>query len=88
ANGLFAALVGYLTAAFFLTRTYNPVLFFLLGMGVGLVRWVESRQPTPAPAPLVGISIRDLRLSAILSMVSIPAIWILIRTYWKLSGAA
>ena len=88
ANGLFAALVGYLTAAFFLTRTYNPVLFFLLGMGVGLVRWVESRQPTPTPSPVVGVSIRDLRLSAILSMVSIPAIWILIRTYWKLSGAA
>jgi putative inorganic carbon (hco3(-)) transporter len=28
ANGLFAAQVGYLTSAFFLTRTYNPVLFF------------------------------------------------------------
>jgi len=86
ANGLFAALVGYLTASFFLTRTYNPVLFFLLGMGVGLVRWVESRQSTPTP--LVEVSVRDIRRSVILATVSIPAIWILIRAYWALSGGA
>jgi hypothetical protein len=78
--------VGYLTASFFLTRTYNPVLFFLLGMGVGLVRWVESRQSTPTP--LVEVSIRDIRRSVILATVSIPAIWILIRAYWALSGGA
>ena len=85
ANGLFAAQVGYLTAAFFLTRTYNPVLFFLLGMGVGLLRWIESQEQ--APSPLVEVSARDLRRSVILALVSIPAIWILIREYWAMSGA-
>jgi len=85
ANGLFAAQVGYLTSAFFLTRTYNPVLFFLLGMGVGLVRYVENQDPTLAP--LVNVSIRELRQSAIFAVLSIPVIWVLIRIYWVASGA-
>lgn len=90
ANGLFAALVGYLTAAFFLTRTYNPVLFFLLGMGVGLVRWIkdQEQQQGQVPHPLAEVTVHDLRQSVLIAMVSIPAIWILIRAYWKLSGAA
>ncbi|HVM62391.1 MAG TPA: O-antigen ligase family protein [Verrucomicrobiae bacterium] len=83
ANGLFAAQVGYLTAAFFLTRTYNPVLFFLLGMGLALVRWVEINRP--AAAPLVQVSTRDLRHSAIYALTSIPLIWLIIRTYWAAS---
>jgi O-antigen ligase len=85
ANGLFAAQVGYLTAAFFLTRTYNPVLFFLLGMGFGLIRWVEIQQP--AAAPLVQISMRDMRQSAIYALASIPLIWLIIRAYWAVSGS-
>jgi hypothetical protein len=85
ANGLFAAQVGYLTAAFFLTRTYNPVLFFLLGMGLGLIRWVETQQP--GPSPLVRISTRDVRQSVIYALVSIPAIWLIIRAYWAVSGS-
>jgi O-antigen ligase len=85
ANGLFAAQVGYLTAAFFLTRTYNPVLFFLLGMGLGLVRWVETQQP--GPSPVVQISARDVRQSAIYAVASIPAIWLIIRAYWAVSGS-
>ena len=84
ANGLFAAQVGYLTAAFFLTRTYNPILFFLLGMGVGLVRWIESQEQTPSS--LVEVKNRDLVQCAVLALVSIPAIWILIRAYWAISG--
>jgi hypothetical protein len=86
ASGLFAAQVGYLTAAFFLTRTYNPVLFFLLGMGVGLVRWIESQEQTPSP--LVEVKARDLGQCAVLALVSIPAIWIVIRAYWAISGAS
>jgi O-antigen ligase len=85
ANGLFAAQVGYLTAAFFLTRTYNPVLFFLLGMGLGLIRWVEIQQPTAAP--LVRISTRDMRQSALYALASIPLIWLIIRAYWAVSGS-
>jgi O-antigen ligase len=85
ANGLFAAQVGYLTAAFFLTRTYNPVLFFLLGMGFGLIRWVESQQS--GPPPLTQISTRDLTLSTICALASVPAIWLIIRAYSAISGA-
>jgi O-antigen ligase/polysaccharide polymerase Wzy-like membrane protein len=85
ANGLFAAQVGYLTAAFFLTRTYNPVLFFLLGMGLGLIRWVETQQASPSP--LTQISTREVRQSAIYAVASIPVIWLIIRAYWAVSGS-
>jgi O-antigen ligase len=85
ANGLFAAQVGYLTAAFFLTRTYNPVLFFLLGMGLGLIRWVQTQQP--GPSPVAQISARDVRQTAVYAVVSIPVIWLIIRTYWAVSGS-
>lgn len=85
ANGLFAAQVGYLTAAFFLTRTYNPVLFFLLGMGLGLIRWVETQQA--GPSPLAQISARDVRQSALYAAGSIPIIWLIIRAYWAVSGS-
>ncbi|MGO9245441.1 MAG: O-antigen ligase family protein [Verrucomicrobiia bacterium] len=85
ANGLFAAQVGYLTAAFFLTRTYNPVLFFLLGIGLGLIRWVETQQADSSP--LVQVSSRDVRQSVIYALVSIPAIWLIIRAYWAVSGS-
>ncbi|MGD0059941.1 MAG: O-antigen ligase family protein [Verrucomicrobiia bacterium] len=86
ANGLFAAQVGYLTAAFFLTRTYNPVLYFLLGMGVGLTLWVESQ--LPPNSPLLHISTRDVRQSTIYAVASIPAIWLIIRAYWAVSGSS
>ncbi len=84
ANGLFAAQVGYLTAAFFLTRTYNPVLFFLLGMGLALIRWVETHQS--GPSPVAQISARDVKQSAMYAVASIPAIWLIIRAYWAVSG--
>ena len=86
ANGLFAAQVGYLTAAFFLTRTYNPALYFLLGMGVGLTLWVESQ--LPSNSPLVHISTRDVRQSVIFTVFSVPVIYIVIRVYWAAGGAS
>jgi putative inorganic carbon (hco3(-)) transporter len=86
ASGLYAALVGFLTSAFFLTRTYNPALYFLLGMGVGLARWIESQQQTQTQ--LAEVPVRDLKQGAILAMLSIPAIWLIIRAYWIASGAA
>jgi putative inorganic carbon (hco3(-)) transporter len=86
ATGLYAALVGFLTAAFFLTRTYNPALYFLLGMGVGLTRWIESQQPTQMT--LAEVPVRDVRQGVIYAMLSIPAIWLIIRAYWIASGAA
>ena len=70
------------------TRTHCicPALYFLLGMGVGLSRWIESQQQTPTP--LAEVPVRDIRQGVIFSMLSIPVIWVIIRVYWIASGAA
>ena len=85
AAGNFAALTGYLASAFFLSRTYNPVLFLLLGMGVGLIRYVQ-RQPG-VPVQQLEITRRELMRAAMIAVLSIPAIWILVRLYWFTGGA-
>jgi putative inorganic carbon (HCO3(-)) transporter len=85
AAGNFAALTGYLTSAFFLSRTYNPVLFLLLGMGVGLIRYVR-RQPG-VPLQQLEITRRDFVRAAAIAVLSVPGIWILIRLYWATGGA-
>lgn len=84
ARGLFAALAGYLGSAFFLTHAYHPPLYFLLGLGTGLIRFVE-RQPN-IPRGTLLITARDLRWVAILMLLSIPAIWIVIKAYWASGG--
>ena len=85
AAGLFAALAGYLTSAFFLSRTYNAVLFMLLGLGAGLIRYVQN-QPGVSLSQLE-ITKRDFMRSAIFTVLSIPAIWIVIRLYWAKAAA-
>lgn len=86
AGGLFAGLVGYVTCAFFLTRTYNPVLYFLLGLGVGLIRHVQ-RNPQLPPG-LLNVTRRDLLWGGVMSVASIPAIWVGIRLYWAMGGGS
>ena len=78
--GLFAALVGYYASAFFLTRTYNPFLYLLLGLGIGMIRYVD-RQPY-CPAGYLDITNRDIVHSALMAVLSIPGIYIFIRLYW------
>ena len=85
AVGLFGALIGFYTSAFFLTRTYNPFLYLMLGLGIGLIRYVE-RQPD-CPAGYLEITNRDILLSSLMSVVSIPAIWVLVKLYWATGGA-
>ncbi len=85
AGGLFAGLVGYMVCAFFLTRTYNPVLYFLLGLGVGLIRHVQRN--TQLPSQLLAVTRRDLVLGGALAAASIPGLWVLIKLYWAIGGS-
>jgi putative inorganic carbon (hco3(-)) transporter len=84
AVGLLAALVGFYASAFFLTRTYNPFLYLMLGLGMGLIRYVD-RQPC-CPAGYLDIVTRDIGQSILMALASIPFIWILARLYWAASG--
>jgi len=84
ATGLFAALVGYYASAFFLTRTYNPFLYLLLGLAIGMIRYVQSLPNCPPGG--FNIKRRDLMWSVLISVGCIPAIWILIRLYWLTGG--
>ena len=84
AIGLFAALAGFYASAFFLTRTYNPFLYLMLGLGIGLIRYV-GRQPY-CPAGYLDITNRDIGQSVLMAVASIPAIWIFVRLYWAAGG--
>jgi putative inorganic carbon (hco3(-)) transporter len=84
AVGLFAAMAGFYASAFFLTRTYNPFLYLMLGLGIGLIRYVE-RQPY-CPAGYFDITNRDIGQSVLMAVASVPAIWILVRLYWAAGG--
>lgn len=46
------SLIGFLTAAFFLSRTYSSVLFLLLGLGAALSDIARRRGLTAGPTPL------------------------------------
>ena len=84
AIGLFAALVGFYASAFFLTRTYNPFLYLMLGLGIGLIRYVD-RQPY-CPAGYLDITNRNIGQSVLMAVASIPAIWVVVRLYWAAGG--
>ena len=82
---LFSALVGFHVTGFFLTRTYNHLLFILLGMGVGIIRYA-SRLPE-VPQGYLDVSPRDIRQTIAFAVLSVPVIWILARLYWRAAGA-
>jgi putative inorganic carbon (HCO3(-)) transporter len=80
ARGLFAGLVGFFTSAFFLFRTYNPVMYFLLGLGIGLIRYAQRQ--TNVGKGFLEVSLHDIQIAAVYSLLSIPAIWLTIKLYW------
>ncbi len=86
AGGLFAGLVGYLACGFFLTRTYNPVLYFLLGLGAGMIR--HAQRQNVVPPEYLDVHRRDMIQAGAVALLSIPAIWILIKAYWGVSGGS
>jgi putative inorganic carbon (HCO3(-)) transporter len=83
AGALFAALVGYHASGFFLTRTYNHILFFTLGISIGLIRYAQ-RHPE-APPGFLEVTMHDFRKAAVFALASIPFIWILARLYWSIA---
>jgi O-antigen ligase len=84
ATGLFAGTVGFFTAAFFLTRNSSPVLYFVLGLGIALIRCVQNDARFSSIS--LDITKRDLRQALIVCLLSIPSIWLFIRAYWAGSG--
>jgi O-antigen ligase len=84
ASGLFSVLAGYMASAFFLSRTYNPLLFFLLSLGIAMIHYAQM-QPQVPPERLQ-ITKKDLWLSVLMSFISVPIIWIMVRTYWSMGG--
>jgi len=59
ASLLRSSMVGYLTCAWFLSRTYGPALFFLLALCIGAWHCAVRSMPThQVPAPLLSIDWR------------------------------
>jgi len=76
-SGLFSALVGYLTAVYFLTRQYNHVLYILLGMAVAQTLIVCQKYN--AYDQVFGTIKKDYRRAVFWCLGSIPMLWITIR---------
>jgi hypothetical protein len=49
ARGLFIALIGVLTSAFFISAESNKFIWLMLAMGPALLAIAESTAPAPAP---------------------------------------
>jgi putative inorganic carbon (hco3(-)) transporter len=93
AKGVFTALIIFFVCSLFLSRTYSPTLYILLGMGVGAVRigkvglekqssWQTALRISPAI-----ISAKYWAVTTIFFMIiSIAIIHISTRVYW-LGGA-
>jgi len=75
ARGCFAALMGYMAAAFFLSRTYIAPLYILFGIFAAL-RAINDREFEPVPGTFVR---RDLRYALLAALGSIPALYVLLR---------
>ncbi len=73
---LHLALVGFLTAAFFLSRTYSPILFLILGLGAALSDMARRRDQVADPRPLLSWIPRIVGLE----IVSIIVIWLGVST--------
>jgi hypothetical protein len=70
------ALVGFLTGALFLSRTYSPVLFLILGLGAALSDMARRRDQVIDPTPVMRWVPRIVGLE----IASIIGIWVAVRT--------
>lgn len=75
ARACFAALIGYMAAAFFLSRTYIAPLYILFGIFAAL-RAINDREFEPAAGRFEQ---RDLRYALLATLLSIPALYVLLR---------
>jgi O-antigen ligase len=76
-SGLFSALVGYLTAVYFLTRQYNHVLYILLAMAIAQTLIVCQNHN--AYDQVFGTVKKDYRRAVVWALGSIPLMWISVR---------
>lgn len=76
-SGLFSALVGYLTAVYFLTRQYNHVLYILLAMSIAQTLIVCQNHN--AYDQVFGTVKKDYRRAVVWALGSIPLMWISVR---------
>jgi hypothetical protein len=74
-RALHLALVSFLTAALFLSRTYSPVLFLILGLGTGLSDMARRRGQVADSTPLLRWVPRIVGLEA----VSVFMVWLAVR---------
>ncbi len=70
-----AALIGYLAAAFFLSRTYIPHLYILFAM-IAALRSIHARDFEPVPGTFEK---RHLKYTLALELLSIPLLYVFLR---------
>jgi O-antigen ligase len=70
-----AGLVGFFAAAFFLSRTYNQPLFIMFAL-IAALRCIYEREVAPLEH---SFKLRDSKLVLAAELVSIPAMYVLIR---------
>jgi len=79
ANGLFLAMIGFLTAGFFLSRTFIPILYLMIGLAGALVL-VAARQgrrvALPAPFQLTAV-IASIEVTTIIAVYTIVKLHVL-----------
>ncbi len=76
-SGLFSALIGYLTAVYFLTRQYNHVLYILEAMTVAQTLIVCQNHN--AYDQVYGTIKKDYKRGLLWALASIPFMWISVR---------
>jgi O-antigen ligase len=75
ARAMLYSLVGFLAAAFFLSRSYIPILYLVLGLSVAVYQIVRQRWPSFNPVRLLPMLGRLL----VLQSASIVGLWMLVR---------
>lgn len=83
-SGTFSAMIGYLTACYFLSRQYNPVLYLMLALAIAQVVMICRSQNLHAQ--VFGPWRNDLKQSLIWCFASIPFFWLTIRVANAVSG--
>lgn len=82
--GVFSSLIGYLTSAYFLTRTYNHVLYILLGLALALV--TLSCNTSDTYTSVFSNTKKDVRKGILIALASVIFLWVITRLANRLSG--
>jgi hypothetical protein len=77
AEAIAISIAGFLIGALFLSRTYDPILYVFLGLGVAMAGVAKERGYGPEPRDPVAWTARI----AGLAVASIAAVWVYMRVY-------